>query len=263
MDRVGVLCRVAQATRLMRATTPRASLRLESLRLNICKDNAPLRPPSVAHKRARQSEVAHKDNELCPIRSSRFPRGDRRYPPRGTRPLPFGGLQRDLPWDQSRASPETLVKPPKGYQRSLGRDTSEASEGTPAEPLKGHERSLPRDRSESPRGHERKLPFRGGISVLPTPSTDSLLILPLRSYREPTCALTESPHTLLPRALRRSYRERKRALGKSADLLSISPIQRELAGRSKTEVIIPHPTGGEHRGMKQKEAYPPMELASL
>ena len=97
VDRVGVLCRVAQATRLMRATTPRASLRLESLRLNICKDNAPLRPPSVAHKRARQSEVAHKDNELCPIRSSRFPSGDRRYPPRGTRPLPFGGLQRDLP----------------------------------------------------------------------------------------------------------------------------------------------------------------------
>ena len=80
MDRVGVLCRVAQATRLMRATTPRASLRLESLRLNICKDNAPLRPPSVAHKRARQSEVAHKDNELCPIRSTRFPSGDRRSP---------------------------------------------------------------------------------------------------------------------------------------------------------------------------------------
>lgn len=97
VDRVGVLCRVAQATRLMRATTPRASLRLESLRLNICKDNAPLRPPSVAHKRARQSEVAHKDNELCPIRSSRFPRGDRRYPLRGTRPLPFGGLKRGLP----------------------------------------------------------------------------------------------------------------------------------------------------------------------
>ena len=97
VDRVGVLCRVAQATRLMRATTPRASLRLESLRLNICKDNAPLRPPSVAHKRARQSEVAHKDNELCPIRSSRFPRRDRRYPPSGHKPLPFGGLQRGLP----------------------------------------------------------------------------------------------------------------------------------------------------------------------
>ena len=52
----------------------------------------------------------------------------------------------------------------------------------------------------------------------------------------------------------RSYRERKRALGKSADLLSIPPIQRELARRGKKEVIILHPTGVEHRGMKQKEA---------
>ena len=58
------------------------------------------------------------------------------------------------------------------------------------------------------------------------------------------CALTESPHTLLPRALMRSYRERKRALGKSVDLLSIPPIQRELARRGKKEVIIPlQPSG--------------------
>ena len=52
----------------------------------------------------------------------------------------------------------------------------------------------------------------------------------------------------------RSYRERKWALGKSADLLPIPPIQRELARRGKKEVIILHPTGVEHRGMKQKEA---------
>ena len=229
MDRVGVLCRVAQATRLMRATTPRASLRLESLRLNICKDNAPLRPPSVAHKRARQSEVAHKDNELCPIRSSRFPRGDRRYPPSGYKASP---LRR------------TQASPPLGSKLSLPRDPNEASDGTPAKPLKGHERSFPRDRSESPRGHERKPLFRGGLSILPTPSTGSLLIPPLRSYLEPSHALTESPHTLLPRALRRSYRERKRALGKSADPLPIPPIQKELARRGAEGVIIPlHPSG--------------------
>ena len=42
----------------------------------------------------------------------------------------------------------------------------------------------------------------------------------------------------------RSYRERKRALGKSADFLPIPPIQRELARRDKKEVIIPlQPSG--------------------
>ena len=225
MDRVGVLCRVAQATRLMRATTPRASLRLESLRLNICKDNAPLRPPSVAHKRARQSEVAHKDNELCPIRSSRFPRGDRRYPPRGTSLSPSE--------DSSGVSPRINSVPPKGHERSLRGDTSNTSEGTPATPPTGHKRHLPRDRCECPRGHEQKPLFRGGLSIFPAPTTDSLLIPPLCSYREPTCALTESPHTLLPRALMRSYRERKWALGKSADLLPIPPIQRVLARRER------------------------------
>ncbi len=43
----------------------------------------------------------------------------------------------------------------------------------------------------------------------------------------------ESPHTLLPRALMRSYRERKWALGKSADFLPIPPIQKELARRER------------------------------
>ena len=161
-----------------------------------------------------------------------------------------------IPPSGHKASPprRTPARPPLGSKPSFPRDPSNAFGGIPAEPLKGHERSLPRDRSESPRGHERKPLFRGGLSILPTPSTDSLLIPPLRSYREPTCVLTESPHTLLPRALMRSYRERKRALGKSADLLSIPPIQRKLARRGKTEVIIPHATGGEHRGMKQQEA---------
>ena len=61
--RLGVLCRVAQATRLMRAITPRASLRLESLRLNICKDNAPAHTPSVAlYEPSARGEVAHKDS---------------------------------------------------------------------------------------------------------------------------------------------------------------------------------------------------------
>ena len=218
----------------MRATTPRASLRLESLRLNICKDNAPLRPPSVAHKRARQSEVAHKDNELCPIRSSRFPRGDRRYPLRGTRPLPFGGLQRGLPEDKLRALEGTRAEPPTGYKQHLRRD-----------------------RSESSRGHERKPLFRGGLSIFPTPSTDSLLIPPLCSYREPTCVLTESPQTLLPRALMCSYRERKWALGKSADPLPIPPIQRKLARRERKGAISLYPRGIGHRGHEAERGLAP------
>ena len=200
MDRVGVLCRVAQATRLMRATTPRASLRLESLRLNICKDNAPLRPPSVAHKRARQSEVAHKDNELCPIRSSRFPRGDRRYPPRGTSLSPSE--------DSSGVSPRINSVPPKGHERSLRGDTSNTSEGTPATPPTGHQQRLRRDTNDT--SPETDVSAPEGTSKSPYSEVDSAYSPPplQTHYLYRPCALTESPLALLPRALTRSYRER-------------------------------------------------------
>ena len=55
----------------------------------------------------------------------------------------------------------------------------------------------------------------------------------------------------------RSYRERKRALGKSADSLPIPPIQRELAGRERKEAISLHPTGIGHRGHEAERGLAP------
>jgi len=80
----------------------------------------------------------------------------------------------------------------------------------------------PEDASESPYSE-------AGLAYTPSPRRTH--------YLQGTCALTESLHTLLPRAYVRSYRERKWALGKSADPLPKPAIQKVLLiwrrGRSR------------------------------
>ena len=70
-------------------------------------------------------------------------------------------------------------------------------------------------------------PLLSPILTLPTETPLTLLPSPLsRSYREPSHALTESPLTLLPRPLLRSYRDPFCALTESPPTLLLRALQR-------------------------------------